>query len=242
MKKDFFKGFILGALIFNTVSFATVGYTALKSTFPIIINGETWESEKPAVVIDGSTYLPLKAIGEVLNVKVNWNSELSRVEIGEDFSNMIDLYSRTNPAPVETSQTILISNYSQKYTATISVDETIRGKKAWSKIEEANMFNSEAETGYEYILAKISVKIDNVEDDKAISINGYDFDCYSYDNVKYDDATIVEPAPELDTTLYEGANASGYVVFKVKKTDENPKIVFGQKYDGTGGIWFSLSK
>ena len=83
MKKNFIKGFVLGALTFSTVSLAATSYTALTATFPIIINGQTWESEKPVVVIDGSTYLPLKAIGEVLDVNVNWNSELNRVEIGE---------------------------------------------------------------------------------------------------------------------------------------------------------------
>jgi hypothetical protein len=32
-------------------------------------------------VIDGRTYLPLKAIGDVLGVEIKWNEELFRVEI-----------------------------------------------------------------------------------------------------------------------------------------------------------------
>ena len=83
MKKGFLKGFILGGLFFSTISFAAVTYEAITASFPILINGEAWESDKPAVVIDGSTYLPLKAIGDVLDVKVKWNSELRQVEIGE---------------------------------------------------------------------------------------------------------------------------------------------------------------
>lgn len=84
MRKNFVKGFVAGALVFGTVtSFASVTYEALTATFPILINGQNWESDKPIVVINGSTYLPLKAIGDVLNVNVNWNNDLRQVEIGE---------------------------------------------------------------------------------------------------------------------------------------------------------------
>lgn len=85
MKKEFLKGFVLGAMIFGTVtSLANVAYNAVTASFPILVNGQVWESEKPAVVIEGSTYLPLKALGEVLNVNVTWNSTLNRVEIGSE--------------------------------------------------------------------------------------------------------------------------------------------------------------
>ena len=83
MKKGFIQGFTVGALIFGgAVSFAA-SYEALTATFPIFINGQKFESDKPIVVVEGSTYLPLRAIGEALNVKVNWNSDLHQVEIGE---------------------------------------------------------------------------------------------------------------------------------------------------------------
>lgn len=101
MKKNFVKGFITGALVFGTVtSFASVTYNAITAGFPILINGETWKSDKPVVVIDGSTYLPLKAIGEVLNVKVNWNNDLRQVEIGESpISQPVSTETNTNTAP-----------------------------------------------------------------------------------------------------------------------------------------------
>ncbi|MBP3284395.1 MAG: DUF4352 domain-containing protein [Clostridia bacterium] len=242
MKKGFLKGFILGGLFFSTISFAAVTYDAITASFPILINGEVWQSDKPAVVIDGSTYLPLKAIGDVLDVKVKWNSELRQVEIGEEQPSVTNKYSRLSPAPIGESQTIKISNYSEEYTATVEVKETIRGSKALKKLQDTNDFwNTEPEDGYEYIVAKISVAIKDVKDDKAIDINEYDFDCYSSNNVEYDNwFTVVTPEPALSTTLYDGGNITGYVVFKVQETDENPKIVFGQDYSGKGGIWFSL--
>ncbi|MBQ7668998.1 MAG: hypothetical protein IJS47_06700 [Clostridia bacterium] len=84
MKKIFMKGFIAGALVFSSVTaLAATSYTALKASFPILIDGKTWTTDKPVVVIDGSTYLPLRAIGEVLGVNINWNESARRVEIGE---------------------------------------------------------------------------------------------------------------------------------------------------------------
>lgn len=59
---------IFGAIMFSSISFASIGYEALVATFPILVNGEKISTDKPAVVIDGSTYLPLKALGQALNV------------------------------------------------------------------------------------------------------------------------------------------------------------------------------
>lgn len=241
MKKSFLKGFVLGSLFFSTISFATVTYEAITASFPILINGEVWESDKPTVVIDGSTYLPLKAIGDVLDVKVKWNSDLRQVEIGEDESiSNAETYSRKNPAPLGIEQKIKVSDYGDEYTANISIKEVIRGQKAWNKIEDANSFNSEPKDGYEYILVKVAVDMLEVKDDKAISMGQYQFKCYSSDNVEYDSVSVVEPEPQFGTKLYEGGSTSGYITFSVKETDETPKMVFGQNYDGTGGIWFSL--
>ena len=241
MKKNFIKGFILGGILFGFTSVlaSEVVYNAFTAGFPILINGQKWESEKPALVVDGSTYLPLKAIGEVLDVKVNWNSELRQVEIGETLSEE-EKFSRKNPAPIGTAQSINISNYFENYKATVTVEESIRGSKAWKKIKEANMFNDEAQEGYEYILAKIRVSVDKTKDDKSVSVSGYDFECYSTDNTEYDSSFAVAPEPRLSSTLYEGGSTTGYVVFKVKTTDIAPKIVYGKEYDGTGGIWFGL--
>lgn len=84
MKKHFISGFICGAILLGGITaFANVGYQAITATFPIIVNGQKWTTDKPVVVIDGSTYLPLKALGEALNVNVIWNSSNNQVEINK---------------------------------------------------------------------------------------------------------------------------------------------------------------
>ena len=100
--KKYIAGFIAGV-------FATVGITAFadevrsfiaeKATFEIYVAGEKFESEKPAVVIDGSTYLPLRATGEALGVTVEWNAEKRRVEVGDVKENQEAIVS---PVPTST--------------------------------------------------------------------------------------------------------------------------------------------
>ncbi len=80
MRKIIF-GFILGAFIAGTIVFAAT-YNAEDASFTIMVNGKEF-TESKAVVIEGNTYLPLRALGKVLNVPVNWNEELRQVEIGE---------------------------------------------------------------------------------------------------------------------------------------------------------------
>ena len=78
--KKMLVGCLIALVLITSVSFAQ-SYEALKASFPIVIDGERWTTDKPIVVINGSTYLPLRAIGEVLETSVNWNDSLRRVEI-----------------------------------------------------------------------------------------------------------------------------------------------------------------
>ncbi|MBQ7668771.1 MAG: copper amine oxidase N-terminal domain-containing protein [Clostridia bacterium] len=80
--KKFIKIFLCCAIIFGSVAFAATSFNALQATFPILINGSKWQTDKPVVVIDGSTYLPLRAMAEVLGVDINWNEGKRQVEVG----------------------------------------------------------------------------------------------------------------------------------------------------------------
>ncbi|HOM02866.1 MAG TPA: cohesin domain-containing protein [Acetivibrio sp.] len=56
-------------------------WTALRATFNVFVKGEEFQSQDPIVAINGRTYLPLKAIGDVLGVDVVWNEQQRRVEV-----------------------------------------------------------------------------------------------------------------------------------------------------------------
>jgi len=79
--KSLIAGIIIGVMLFSGVTVIAANYQAVTANFPIYINGEEWEADSEIVTIDGRTYVPLKALGDVLGVNVSWNEEFFRVEI-----------------------------------------------------------------------------------------------------------------------------------------------------------------
>ena len=234
-------GLVLGLTISGFAAEATQ-FIAEKAGFPILVNGKAFTADNPPVVIEGRTYLPLRAIGTALGVKVNWNNDLRQVEIGETNAGNASGYGYSNPAPINTLQTLVYEDYSKKYTTEITVKDIVRGDAAWLMIEQANSFNEEPAEGYEYMLAKINFNLLDIDDGKAFDLFKYDFDLISNAGKEYEHVFITTPDPELSTKLYKGSSNEGWAVFEVKKDDATPKIAFGRKYDGTGGLWFKAYK
>lgn len=246
--KKFISGFIAGAILCSIIAtYAVTSYVANPLSYKVLVNGKEFTSDPPPVEIEGRTYLPLRAISEALGVPVNWNEELRQAEVGYSI-NVADpnQYSRNNPAPVNTAQTYIKSDkYTEEnnYTVGVRIIDTLRGEEAWKKIKEANMFNSPAPEGYEYILADIGFSVNGTNGDYAVSVSKFDFDVFTTNNEEVEQALgIVAPTPALSGRAYTGGNLQGYAVFIVPKGDIAPKVVYGANYDGAGGIWFSLAK
>ena len=79
--KKFIIGFLLGAMVFGIAGYA-VTYVAQPATFKVLVNGKEFVSDPPALVVEGKTYLPLRAMGDALGVPVEWNAELNQAEVG----------------------------------------------------------------------------------------------------------------------------------------------------------------
>lgn len=92
--KKFIGGFVAGALFFGVVgAFAAVSYNAEPASFKVMVDGKEFVSEPSAVVIDGYTYLPLRAMGNALGVPVEWNSELKQAEVlSSAYTESVSLY------------------------------------------------------------------------------------------------------------------------------------------------------
>lgn len=226
---------------------ATLDYTGINITLngsavtPADANGNAVEP----FAIDGTTYLPVRGIASAMGLNVSWDQATQTVALtsaGQTPSAPSGTYSRTNPAPVGTAQSISVNGILEKYNASVVIEESIRGADAWAKIKAANQFNQAAPDGKEYVLVKIKASVNSVTDDKAISLSDYSFTPYSSDNVEYDSTYAVTPTPEFSGSVYAGGTLEGYAVYAVSKTDSNPKLVFGANYDGTGGIWFSMTE
>ena len=104
--KKFIIGFLIGAMIFGTVGYA-VTYVAQPATFKVMVNGKEFVSDPPALVVEGRTYLPLRAMGDALGVPVEWNAELNQAEVGtvtEEVNKAIEVDGNATVDGIEFSQ------------------------------------------------------------------------------------------------------------------------------------------
>ena len=148
-------------------------------------------------------------------------------------------YGRTNPAPVGTEQTIKKNGY----TISVKINSVTRGEEAWNMVTAANQFNDAPPENMEYVVVNATVTALASETDASITVYGYgDFTAFSSSNAEYDSPIVVDPEPALEGDIYEGGSLTGNVTFAVSKEDPAPKIVYLRNYDGSGGLWFSLTE
>jgi len=98
--KKFILGFICGAVLFVAIGVIATTFTAEVVQFPVFVNGDEFTSDPMPVLIEGRTFLPLRAMGDALGVEVYWNEELRQVEVGERVENNIieEIISRHIPS------------------------------------------------------------------------------------------------------------------------------------------------
>lgn len=250
IKKTLIAGIVLGST-FITGALAGTAITAqLSPQIKVVVDGTQKQitdasgKQTSPILYNNTTYLPIRSVANLCGKEVGWDQATQTITLTSGSTSSggttSTSYSRTNPAPVGTAQSVIIDNYSATYNISAVVQSTERGASAWNKIKAANMFNDEAEEGYEYILAKIKVSVNSVSDDSSMSLGEYSFTAFSSDNVEYDSVAVVEPDPQFGGQVYAGGTMEGYIAFQVKKTDAAPKIVIGADYRGAGGIWFAL--
>lgn len=251
--KKFISGLLIGAILMLTITTFAAG--AIKEAWfnkeiKLEVDGKTVGTDMVTVIlegsVDGTNYVSARALAEALGAKVEWDGKNKKILVtskDKDTTPVTTGYSYSNPAPLNTKQVIEVENIFDNYKAEMTVKEIIRGEEAWKMVQEANMFNSPAPEGYEYLLAKVYFKLLDIDEGKQYSLTGeVDIDLVSSDGKDYDLTFAVAPEPQLKANLYKGASHEGWAVYTVKKDDAKPKLVFGRKYDGSGGIWFKAYK
>lgn len=232
----------------------------------VIVNGKAMDM--PGVIVEGRTMAPVRAVAESLGGTVSWDqATFTATILAPDVSQLqteiaalkkenAELKARlqpaapsaeqgstrTNPAGLNVTQTVAVSKLGTEYTAKVTLLDVIRGDAAWQQVKVANVFNDPAKDGKEYIIAKFRFELLTSAGDKAIDLSAVHFTAFSGAGREYDWPMVVEPEPKIGTSLYAGSSHEGWVVFEVDKTDTVPVVAYGRKYDGTGGIWFKLSK
>jgi hypothetical protein len=132
------------------------------------------------------------------------------------------------------------------YDMKIALLEVIRGEEAWKRIREASSENKPAESGSEFVLARIRFEY------KARELPGLcvhlllpeQFMAYSSDGEDYTPASVMPPKPELRKELKSGESFEGWLAFMVAQQDKAPLMSYSA---GTGGAvqhggnkWFIL--
>ncbi|QUH29634.1 stalk domain-containing protein [Vallitalea guaymasensis] len=86
--KKFVAGFVAAILLTSSFLFVYADdikeYVCTKVKYDILVDGEVYMDDKlPALVYEGNTYLPVRNFCNLLGADVEWNAQLSRVEIGK---------------------------------------------------------------------------------------------------------------------------------------------------------------
>lgn len=244
------KGFVLGVLVtvlvfsLSVSAFAAAQTISVNGGVKLKIDGQIFTpKDVNGKVVDvfeynGTTYVPVRAVSQAFGKEVAWDGATRTVIIGSNAS--MASYNRQNPAPLNTAQKVTVENIFDKYTASVTITEAVRGEAAWGILYNANKYNEKPEDGKEYIVVKAKLVLDSVAEDKAVSFSQYDFDAFSADNAEYQDVFVVNPEPRFSGDVYQGGTLEGYFAIQVDKSDAAPKLRFGAKYDGSGGVWFNL--
>ena len=243
--KKFISGFLLGVIPFGAIVTFAAQYIADPAGFKVLVNGKEFVSDPPALVVEGRTYLPLRAMGDALGVPVKWNEELGRAEVGATVTDENGNYSRNNPAPLNTTQTFQNTDEyieMENYTVSVRITDIERGEKAEQSLRSRNgYFYQEPSEGYEYLNAKIEFYVNETKTDFSVEPNQYQFKSFSSQNEEApDDMILMSLEPRLTGAVYAGGNTAGWITVQVRKDDARPKLAYGLDYKGAGGIWFAL--
>lgn len=256
MKKGFVSGFLAGlvALTLVVTAFAaveqvqaTLTYRDIKITMngteftPKDVNGNVVEP----FLISGTTYLPVRAVSGMLGLDVAWDDATSTVSLTDpDVPLNPQGYGRSNPAPIGVAQTHTEEYYDGTgNTVTLQILESTRGEEAEKMVLEASQFAKPAPEGKEYVVVKIRATVVESAEDASVGFDTYNtLQAFTSEGVEYEAdymPGVIEP--QFYGRVYAGGSLEGYARYLVDEDDPAPRFAYGLDWDGTGGIWFSMT-
>lgn len=228
---------IVGATIVTGVSISLANSIEVDfNKIKIAVNGKKVAADN--ILYDGRTYVPLRAISELLEKDVGWDAATFTASIndkGISLNTSAVGLSKDNPANINTSVPFKFEEGLTEFAANIKVLEVTRGDKAFDLLKASNQSCEKPESGYDYLIAKI--EFDLFQGTELYNLVSNSFILISGTGKEYDINYGAKLNPELEAKLYKGAKQTGYVVFQVEISDTKPLITFGRDVNGTGGIW-----
>lgn len=208
-KKAFMVGALCGSLVFGSLTAFAISYTAEPVNFKVLVNGTEFNSDPPAMTINGNTYLPLRAVGDALGVAVNWNSELNQAEVGGGTA-------ATTPQLPATPST-------QQEKATESINKNLVDNDSGNGFVYRNVSGTYSDfTNWIQVSGEIENKSDKTYSHVDFTVNGYDKNGIllvsgfaSVSNIKSNEATnFIGLISNQDKDLKEKFNNIDYYTVK----------------------------
>ena len=197
-------------------------------------------------IIDGTTYLPVRAVANTLGKEVDWDGDTKTVFLGKKPAvNVQAKGTMDDPIPMNTEKSVQVLN--ENYSAAVTIKEAYKGNEAmdlFARIKEGAEYHTISENKELFIL-KLSVTPTSNYTSGANPINYWSIKfsdgntLLQADNIQLDLEYLFE---KLDFSNYNGGTVEGYVAFAVEKTDKMPVMGFSTSASGDYGCWFSLEK
>lgn len=198
--KSFIGGVVAGAVMCTALGAAAVTYTAQPASFKVLVNGEEFNSDPPALVVEGRTYLPLRAIGDALGVSVVWNDELGQAEVGEAKS------------PVTVNNEVQVSD---KWKMTYKNFKAVKSVDKYTK----------AEDGKEFVI--VSFELENITAETQTFSSMMYLDSY-FDDVKAKQKIIYYDNEQslISVSVEPGKKVKGYLAYEVDVAWKKLELVY----------------
>lgn len=221
MKKEFktlVAGFTAGTVLSAALTAAAVTYTAQPASFKVLVNGEEFTSDPPALVVEGKTYLPLRAVGDALGVSVVWNDELGQAEVGEA------------PSPVTVSNEVQTNDKWKM---------TYKSFKAAKKVGY-----TKADDGQEFVI--VSFEIENITSETQTFSSMFYLDSY-FDDVKAKQTIVYLDNEQslISVSVEPGKKVKGYLAYQTDVAWKKLELIYNDDIfdeDSENTIKFCIMK
>lgn len=156
------KKFIFGLILGAGLSFALSAQAEVKNyvgaiiqgQFPVTIDGVAFEA--PGIVVDGTSYLPVRKFAESVGYDVKFNADMG-----------IELTKKVLPGEVPTSPTTVEETTEVKISRIDGEISYLEGRLQFTKVNLNNAKTEEQKKNFETAIAEIEAKIAELEAEKA---------------------------------------------------------------------------
>ncbi len=266
--KDFAIGFLVATLVFASVPvFAETVQVAFNKVNIFVRGqqvakvGESYTLSTGAKIPNsisylGTTYLPLRRVGELVDKNILWDNKTQTVSINDKSGNTntnpptIGEGSLSKPLPADNASHITFQPYSfkNKKVVQLSLEEVITGEAANAIVDSENMFNEKPTENQEWRLFTFNLKYISGVGEEILEasdiITESNFFTPKGSNLSiYSSATLGDkygPYHPYKVELYPQGESKVVIGLLVDKTQASPIIrVLNDSGETT---WISLSK